>query len=453
MKKISFIIGILMAIYTNILAETEWITPVDDDGNYENRMDVWADLEIPDAKQIIVRVIGETEENYDHIYIWNADGDSIIKSLHGENIDESIEVYDNAIKINFQSDYSVVKNGVTVTITEKNNKVFGDDVIVNSLKVEENAIIDGDLEVKGTIRTVPLATIPICDSEKRGLMYFNDVENQIFFCNGSEWDDLRGIDGRAGEKGDKGDTGSNGGIEGKKGDKGDTGLQGIAGLNGVNGSQGLKGDKGDTGKDGTSGVNGTNGVNGTQGAKGNKGDTGSKGYTGATGSKGEKGDTGSQGLQGEKGDTGLQGLQGIKGDTGIQGLQGFPGTMTVGAKGDKGDKGDTGIQGIQGLQGENIGIKGDKGDKGDRGDTGYQGVSGVNGTDGSNIRIRCKLRYKWTDESTNIDSKSWSETGWSHSGNSSWAYGTANGFKNGRRHSCKDGDGCKMQAGIQCEAY
>ncbi len=57
--------------------------------------------------------------------------------------------------------------------------------------------------------------------------------------------------------------------------------------------------------------------------------------------KGEKGDTGEQG---PKGDTGPQGIQGPKGETGERGSQG-----EKGEKGDKGDKGDTGPAGKDGL--------------------------------------------------------------------------------------------------------
>jgi hypothetical protein len=73
MKKSLFVVGILMASYTNILAETQWITPVGDDGKYEDMMDVWVKLEVPDAEKITVTVDGSTEYSYDHIFIWNED--------------------------------------------------------------------------------------------------------------------------------------------------------------------------------------------------------------------------------------------------------------------------------------------------------------------------------------------------------------------------------------------
>ncbi len=68
-------------------------------------------------------------------------------------------------------------------------------------------------------------------------------------------------------------------------------------------------------------------------------------------------------------------LKGEKGDTGEQGLQG-----EQGPKGDKGDKGDPGIQG-------EIGPQGIQGPKGDKGDTGEQGPAGANGQDGLTTAI------------------------------------------------------------------
>jgi len=191
------------------------------------------------------------------------------------------------------------------------------------------------------------------------------VDGNLYFWNGSQWENAGSIKGETGPAGPKGDTGD-------KGDKGDTG------------ATGSKGDKGDTGAIGEKGEQGPKGDTGDTGATGDTGPAGAKGDTGATGTgisikgsydtyeelihdhptgnvgdnylvngslyvwngnawqnvgsiKGEKGDTGSQGV---KGDTGETGPQGIKGDTGATGATG-----ATGSKGDKGDKGDTGATG------------------------------------------------------------------------------------------------------------
>lgn len=212
------------------------------------------------------------------------------------------------------------------------------------------------------------------------------VDGNLYFWNGSQWENAGSIKGETGPAGPKGDTGD-------KGDKGDTG------------ATGSKGDKGDTGATGAKGEQGPKGDTGDTGATGDTGPAGAKGDTGATGTgitikgsydtyeelihdhptgnvgdsylvngslyvwngnawqnvgniKGEKGDTGSQGV---KGDTGERGPQGVKGDTGATGA--------TGSKGDKGDTGETGAQGIQGVKGD-TGSQGAKGDKGDTGATG-----------------------------------------------------------------------------------
>ena len=212
------------------------------------------------------------------------------------------------------------------------------------------------------------------------------VDGNLYFWNGSQWENAGRIKGETGPAGPKGDTGD-------KGDKGDTG------------ATGSKGDKGDTGATGEKGQQGPKGDTGDTGATGDTGPAGAKGDTGATGTgitikgsydtyeelihdhptgnvedsylvngslyvwngnawqnvgniKGEKGDTGSQGV---KGDTGERGPQGVKGDTGATGA--------TGSKGDKGDTGETGAQGIQGVKGD-TGSQGAKGDKGDTGATG-----------------------------------------------------------------------------------
>jgi len=145
MKQILFVVGILMAIYSNILADTEWTTAVGDDGEYADNLDEWVKLEIPNAKNITVSVTGETEPFYDRVYIRNDDNSTKLRTFHGY-IDEHFNVVGSAINLNFSSDYSVAHSGVTVSIEEVNTNL-----VIRTLHVEENATIDGDLQVKGEI--------------------------------------------------------------------------------------------------------------------------------------------------------------------------------------------------------------------------------------------------------------------------------------------------------------
>ena len=72
------------------------------------------------------------------------------------------------------------------------------------------------------------------------------VDGNLYFWNGSQWENAGRIKGETGPAGPKGDTGD----KGDKGDTGETGAQGIQGVKGDTGSQGAKGDKGDTGATG-----------------------------------------------------------------------------------------------------------------------------------------------------------------------------------------------------------
>ena len=67
MKKSLFIVGILMASYTNVLADTNWTTPVESDGKYANKLNEWIKLEVPNVENITVTVHGETEPFYDRV--------------------------------------------------------------------------------------------------------------------------------------------------------------------------------------------------------------------------------------------------------------------------------------------------------------------------------------------------------------------------------------------------
>jgi hypothetical protein len=177
MKKILFVAGIIMASYTNILADTEWTTPVGDDGKYADNLNEWIKLEVPNAENITVTIDGQTERYYDHVYIWNDDNSTSLKSLHGY-IAESFDVDGNSINVNFKSDYSIAKSGVTVTVEKKNNKI-GDEVVIGSLHVENNAVIDGNLQVKGQI--LDADGNPML---KGGDFHFTDNGNNIEYANG-----------------------------------------------------------------------------------------------------------------------------------------------------------------------------------------------------------------------------------------------------------------------------
>lgn len=83
-----------------------------------------------------------------------------------------------------------------------------------------------------------------CDSTNVAELLFVKDSGEVFFCNGDEWESLKG---ETGEKGDRGKTGD----KGETGEKGDTGAKGDKGVSLV-GSSGSKGPVGSSGAKGTS---------------------------------------------------------------------------------------------------------------------------------------------------------------------------------------------------------
>lgn len=199
---------------------------------------------------------------------------------------------------------------------------------------------------------------------KKGDSYL--VGMNLYWWDGSKWDDLGSIQGPQGVKGDKGDKGDTGpqGPQGATGAQGPTGSQGPTGPTGPEGKQGPKGDAftyDDFTEEQLEALTGPQGPAGPKGDTGPQGPQGEKGDTGSQGPEGPKGDTGPQGEKGDKGDTGATGEQGPKGDKGDTGPEG-----PEGPQGPQGEPGPQGIQGEQGIQGP----EGPQGPKGDKGDTG-----------------------------------------------------------------------------------
>jgi len=172
---------------------------------------------------------------------------------------------------------------------------------------------DGSVTVKKTLRLTPLASAPAaCSSTIKGMMYFSNVDNKSYICDGSVWTEQRGPTGPAGPQGPQGPQG----------------LTGATGSIGPQGLQGPQGPTGATGPAGSQGPVGPSGPQGPQGATGPQGLQGPQGPTGAAGSVSPQAATGPQGLQGPQGPTGATGPQGATGPvgpTGPTGLTGPPG--------------------------------------------------------------------------------------------------------------------------------
>lgn len=159
-----------------------------------------------------------------------------------------------------------------------------DHLTANYLHVLNNATIDGDLDVSGSINAEQFNGITL----------------------------VRGPRGHKGPRGHRGHIGPMGpmGVTGATGPaNGPQGVQGIQGPVGPIGATGPQGIQGLQGVPGPTGATGVQGVQGIQGVIGDTGPTGATGVTGATGSTGATGPTGATGV----GATGPQGPAGTPG--------------------------------------------------------------------------------------------------------------------------------------------
>ena len=95
-------------------ASTTWTT-----GHYGNNVNRSKTLSISGASSLTVTVLGETENSYDFIYIYDANGQQI-KRFTG-HINETFTVSGSSIKAKLTSDYSQTRSGVTVTIASVGN--------------------------------------------------------------------------------------------------------------------------------------------------------------------------------------------------------------------------------------------------------------------------------------------------------------------------------------------
>ena len=225
--------------------------------------------------------------------------------------------------------------------------------------------------------------------------------NQITFADGQTFQAKLDNGTLKGEKGDKGEREEQGlqGIKGDKGDKGERGLQGIQGKKGDRGEQGIQGLKGDKGDKGDTGANGQDGLTTAISVNGNtythsngtitlpnyptvptniSAFTNDAHYASETFVTNKIAEASLGG-----GEVDLSGYvaKGVGNASQIQFADGqtFQDKLDAGTL--KGDKGDRGAQGPQGEKGD-PGIQGEKGEKGDPGERGPQGIQGEQGIQG-----------------------------------------------------------------------
>ena len=123
-QHIKILIYFFFLVLPNILfANTVWDisnggkTATTSGSSYDNNTDISTTLSIPGATTLQVTITGETEEDYDFLYV-TANGNT--QTFDG-NINTTYNVSAASISIRFTSDGSISRDGVTVTIADISN--------------------------------------------------------------------------------------------------------------------------------------------------------------------------------------------------------------------------------------------------------------------------------------------------------------------------------------------
>jgi len=98
---------------------------------YENNTDETQELSIPGAESLSVIITGSVEQNYDKIFITDANGN---ETEYTGVLDENFTVEGDHITVRFTSDGSVVKEGAVVHIED----VVAPEVTVESISIANN---------------------------------------------------------------------------------------------------------------------------------------------------------------------------------------------------------------------------------------------------------------------------------------------------------------------------
>lgn len=109
---------LLISTSTTLFA-TSWVvdatttTAYTSPSPYDNYSDITTTLSISGAAALEVTISGETESNYDFLYITDESGNT--QSFDG-TLNETITIIGSSITLRFSSDYSVTRDGVTISI-------------------------------------------------------------------------------------------------------------------------------------------------------------------------------------------------------------------------------------------------------------------------------------------------------------------------------------------------
>ena len=179
----------LFLIFSSILTAsdiTSWTT-----GKYKNNSTLVKELHIDGASKLKVKITGTTENGYDFVYIYSANG-SLIKKLSGV-LDEEFIVDDSSITAKLISDNTVIYGGVTITIEKTSSNSTGAtswtiNNYFNLSNIEKKLDIEGADKLLVTIDGKTEANcdfLTITDEQGNEIKKLSGIFHRTFIVNGS----------------------------------------------------------------------------------------------------------------------------------------------------------------------------------------------------------------------------------------------------------------------------
>ena len=160
MKNIINIVALFLSIgaLTSLSAETAWTPP------YQNSQNINKTLIVDGATDIVVKINGETERNYDFVSIFDAN-DNFVRKLDGK-FNESFNVTGDSVRVNFTTDGSVVKSGFSVKVEQATAREYtGQEDSFSTGNYSNNAHLTERLSVNGATDTTMYEVNIVGESE------------------------------------------------------------------------------------------------------------------------------------------------------------------------------------------------------------------------------------------------------------------------------------------------
>jgi len=120
---------------------------------YSNQMNIQKSINIPGASQLEVTINGVTEEMYDFLYIIDEQGET--HEYTGDLYDESLTLTGSSLTLKFTSDYSLTREGVTVTVKGLGCSESSDSALCYALPDDSSTLYKVAMDPRGIILPQP----------------------------------------------------------------------------------------------------------------------------------------------------------------------------------------------------------------------------------------------------------------------------------------------------------